>query len=111
MPADPTLLLEAGTYMEMVRAIGFPALIFLIWVIYHRSENEKWEKNFNAQREMQRDTIQGMMLQNREEREKQFLLWKELSEILHLQTSQLSRLDSKISANEFCPIVRRNKQE
>lgn len=106
-PIDPG---EVGSYLELVKAIGFPALIFVIWYLYHRGENLKWDQNFQSQRDMQRDMIQGMLKQNSEEREKQFLLWKDLSEILHMQTSQLSRLETKISSNEFCPITRRQKE-
>jgi len=108
-PIDPGLAKEVTSYIELIKAIGFPALIFLIWYLYHRSENLKWEKSFQAQREMQREMIQGILRQNSEERESQLQRWKEFSETLYLQTSQLARLETKMSSNEFCPVVRRQK--
>jgi hypothetical protein len=110
MAIDPGLAKEVASYVELIKVIGFPALIFLIWYLYHRSENLKWEKNFEAQREMQREMIQGILKQSSEERENQLLRWKEFLETLSLQTSQLARLETKIDSNEFCPITRRQKR-
>lgn len=102
MATASTFAMEVGPYIELVKAIGFPGVIFLIWYLYHRSENQKWEKNFKAQQEM----IGNMLKENSKRAEDQFHLWKEMSESLMMQVTQISRMDTKISTNQYCPILR-----
>lgn len=69
----------------LIESIGFPAVIFMIWFIYHRSQVKTFEtiikNNFEILREMvETNQYHGIIL---------------------------SRLESKIDSNHWCPMVKK----
>lgn len=102
----PSLVTETASYIELLNAIGFPALIFIIWYIYHRAENLKWNEHFKAQSQVVREMIE----QSREQNKQQFTLWQEQANALHAHGAQLARLETKIDHNEFCPIIKEKRK-
>lgn len=68
-----------------VENIGFPALIFAIWYIYHQAQVKAFEK----------------IIQNN------FEILKDLLETNQYHAAILSRIESKIDNNLWCPILKR----
>ena len=68
-----------------VENVGFPALIFAIWYIYHQSQVKAFEK----------------IIQNN------FEILKDLLETNQYHAALLSRIESKIDNNLWCPILKR----
>ena len=100
--------------IELIKTIGFPALIFIIWVLYHRSETAKWENIFQQNRldtEEKFHLLKQIFDQNERAREREFQLLKETTEMMHLHTGVLSRVEQKIDTNQFCPVTRRKSHE
>ncbi|MCD8024185.1 MAG: hypothetical protein LUE64_01475 [Candidatus Gastranaerophilales bacterium] len=64
---------------------GFPALIFLIWYIYHQSQVKTLETIINDN----------------------FEILKELLETNQYHAAILSRIESKIDNNLWCPILKK----
>ena len=68
-----------------IEDVGFPALIFLIWYIYHQAQVKSFEK----------------IIQNN------FEILKDLLETNQYHAALLSRIESKIDNNLWCPILKR----
>ena len=75
---------ETALLIELVKNIGFPAVVFAIWYIYHKSQVKTFEE---------------MMKRN-------FEVLKDLLETNQYHTAILSRIESKIDMNVWCPILR-----
>jgi len=100
---------EIQTGMELVKVIGFPALIFFIWFLYHRSESQKWEKlieTYSANQEQQLKFMQNILTQSNTESERIYQLLRDSIEVGNHHSSILSRMEQKIDRNQSCPIVR-----
>lgn len=69
----------------LLENIGFPALIFFIWYIYHQSQVRAFEK----------------IIQNN------FEILKDLLETNQYHAALLSRIESKMDNNLWCPILKR----
>jgi len=69
----------------LVENIGFPAVIFAIWYIYHQAQVKSFEK----------------IIQNN------FEILKELLETNQYHAALLSRIESKIDNNLWCPILKK----
>ncbi|MBQ4114014.1 MAG: hypothetical protein IKB70_13295 [Bacilli bacterium] len=68
-----------------VESVGFPALIFAIWYLYHQSHIKTFTKII----------------------ENNFAILKELLETNQYHTAILSRMESKIDNNLYCPILKK----
>lgn len=68
-----------------VENVGFPALIFAIWYIYHNAQVKAFEK----------------IMQNN------FEILKDMLETNQYHAAILSRIESKIDSNVWCPILRK----
>lgn len=68
-----------------VENIGFPALIFAIWYIYHQAQVKAFEK----------------IIQNN------FEILKDLLETNQYHAALLSRIESKIDNNLWCPLLKK----
>lgn len=102
----PSLVTETQSYVELLNTIGFPALIFIIWYVYHRSENIKWDEHFKTQNSI----VKEMMEQSKEQTRQQFELWQNQADALHAHTAILARLETKIDHSEFCPIIKEKRK-
>lgn len=102
----PSLISETQSYIDLLNTVGFPALIFIIWYVYHRSENTKWDEHFKNQNSIVKD----MLDQSKEQTRQQFELWQNQADALNAHTAILARLETKIDHNEFCPIIKEKRK-
>jgi hypothetical protein len=80
---------EFTFFVELAKYIGFPALLFIIFYIYHRSQTEILLKT----------------IKNMEEREKKLNEYlANQTEILQWISSCLSRMEYKIDIGIECPL-------
>lgn len=86
---------EFTLYIEVIKNVGFPGVIFCIWYIYHKSQVKTFEKLIEEQ-------------SKREERN--FKLLKEMIEINECHSSLLSRIAEKLESNQWCPIIKKHSR-
>lgn len=77
--------MDINQFLPLVQNIGFPAVIFLVWYIYHKAQSKLFE---------------NMMNQN-------FSILKDLLETNQYHAALLSRVESKIDNNLWCPILKK----
>jgi len=77
--------MELNQFLPLIENIGFPAVVFAIWYIYHNSQAKLFE---------------NMMNQN-------FTILKDLLETNQYHAALLSRVESKIDNNLWCPILKK----
>jgi len=77
--------MEVNQFLPLIQNIGFPAVIFLVWYIYHKAQSKLFE---------------DMMNQN-------FSILKDLLETNQYHAALLSRVESKIDNNLWCPILKK----
>ena len=77
--------MESVNLMVIIESIGFPALIFVIWYVYHKAQVKTFE----------------VLLNNN------FTILKDLLETNQYHAALLSRIESKIDNNMWCPILRK----
>lgn len=83
-----------GWVVEMVKYVGFPALIFAIWYLAQKSSFRQFEKVLDeakAERNRFYDSLDR-------ERENDNNAIKEISKVLTVQTAQLAQMNSNIEA-------------
>jgi len=81
-------LQEISFFIELVKYVGFPALIFIIWFVYHKSQTK---------------TFENIIDQN-------FKLLGGLLESVQYQSAMLTKIAEQIQANQFCPLMRKDYQ-
>jgi hypothetical protein len=81
--------MELDILIELTKNIGFPAVIFAIWYIYHKSQVKAFEQ----------------MMDNN------FRILKDLLETTQYNVALLSRIESKIDTNLWCPILKKDLKE
>ncbi len=69
---------------ELAKNVGFPILLFIIWIAYHRATMKIFEKIT----------------------ETQYSILKDLIETNNCTIGALARIESKIDSNTWCPYVR-----
>lgn len=77
---------ESTLFVELSKNLGTPVLIFAIWYLYHKSQVKAFE---------------NIMKQN-------FGILKDLLETNQYHTALLSRIESKIDMNVWCPVIKMN---
>lgn len=77
--------MDVATFLPIIESVGFPALIFVIWYVYHKAQ----VKTFEA------------LLSNN------FTILKDLLETNQYHAALLSRIENKIDNNLWCPILRK----
>ena len=80
-------MFEASFVIDLIKALGFPALIFFMWLMDHRSKESHLNRLIN-------------MLQDQVDQQ------KELVESVQYQGAVLGRVEEKIITNQFCPMIR-----
>lgn len=75
--------------IDLTKNIGFPAVIFAIWYIYHKAQVK---------------TFENMMDNN-------FRILKDLLETTQYNVAILSRIESKIDLNVWCPLLKKEMKE
>jgi hypothetical protein len=103
---------ETIAALELVKVLGFPALIFIMWFLYHRSESQKWEeliKNNNSNHQAQFQFMQNMLSQGNVESERIYQLLRDSIEVASHHSSILARMEGKIDTNQYCPLVKEKR--
>lgn len=77
--------MELTQFIPVVESIGFPALIFVIWYVYHKSQVK---------------TFENLMNNN-------FVILKDLLETNQYHAAILSRIESKMDNNLWCPLLKK----
>ena len=77
--------MDIDIMLDLTKSIGFPAVIFAIWYIYHKAQVK---------------TFENMMNQN-------FSILKDLLETTQYNVALLSRIESKIDLNVWCPLLKK----
>ena len=77
--------MDINEFLLLVQNIWFPAVLFLVWYIYHKAQSKLFE---------------DMMNQN-------FSILKDLLETNQYHAAILSRVESKIDNNLWCPILKK----
>ena len=77
---------ESAFFIELIKNIGFPAVIFAIWYIYHKSQAKTFEEIIKCN----------------------FEVLKDLLETNQYHAALLSRIESKIDTNLWCPILKKS---
>ena len=83
---------EAAFFIEVIKYVGFPALIFVIWHLYHKSTNENYKQIINSTVATFTQIIEGQA--KREERN--FNLLKDMLETNQYHGSLLAKIVEKI---------------
>lgn len=78
---------EIDFLTEILKSVGFPAVIFIIWYLYHKSHVEFLKQILSAQAE-------------REEK---------LTEALQALVAITSRMEFKIDRGYVCPVIKEQK--
>jgi len=103
---------EAHVAIELVKAFGFPALLFIVWYVYHRAENEKWKiyleqvKDDHAKRF---EEFNRIIEQQEATRNQIFKLLQDAIEATNYHSNIIARIEQKVDTNQFCPLVRKEK--
>jgi len=103
---------DPNLFIDIVKYAGFPGILFIIFYIYHKAESEKWTQiisNQNQDSERIYDLLKSTMDRQSQEEEKRFLLLQELTESVQFLGVSLSRVETKIDTNQFCPITKNQK--
>lgn len=94
---------ESALFLKLIESIGFPALIFAVWYLYHRSQVKAWE----AREASQVETVKAQMQTMNDHEARMFTLLNGQLEALQCLVGQVARVESKIDTNQHCPIVRK----
>lgn len=86
---------EFTIFLEVIKSVGFPGLIFFIWYLYHQSQVRTFEKLIEEQ-------------SKREERN--FTLLQEMLENNIYHSSLLAKISEKMDSNQWCPLVKRSSK-
>lgn len=77
--------MEINVLIKLFESIGFPAVIFVIWYIYHKAQVK---------------TFENIISNN-------FQILKDMVETNQYSATVLSRIESKIDGNLWCPVLKR----
>ena len=94
---------ESALFLKLIESIGFPALIFAVWYLYHRAEVKAWEKREASQAETYRTQMQAMS----DHEGRMFALLNGQLEALQCLVGQVARVESKMDSNQWCPMVKK----
>lgn len=84
--------MELGTIIELGKVFGFPALIFVIWLFYHKAASKSWQSIIEQTAKIHSDQMQQIS-----RRDEQFYeLFKNAIDTIQAHTMILTRVESKI---------------
>jgi hypothetical protein len=88
-------MLEVNFLLELLKSVGFPAIIFIVWYIYHKAQVE---------------FFMNILKEQAEREERNFKLLNDMVETIQYHTAILSRVEQKIDSNDFCPIIKEQRK-
>lgn len=94
-------------FIDVMKNAGIPGLIFLIFYIYHKSQTKIYEDMARNQNKIYEDIIK----QNTAREDRNFETLGDMIETMQLNIAMLSRIESKIENNTFCPVIRAQKEK
>jgi hypothetical protein len=104
-------VIELTWLAELIKLIGFPAVIFAIWYVSHLAN----QKTVETLQQANEETIQSLQHQydkiialQKDYSDRNFDLLKDISRTNELQCGLLGELKTMISLNQFCPVVRQS---
>lgn len=90
---------EASFLLEVVKVIGFPAVIFAIWYIDHKSQERKHEDT---------KALFLSLINNMEKNAQQsFDLLKEMLETNTYHGGMLIKIEEHLRTSQYCPLMRK----
>lgn len=93
---------ESAFIAEILKTVGISALVFAIWLIYHKSTVKTFEQLITEQAKREAQNLNFMQSMW----ESNFKLLQGMLERMDFQGSQLISISSKIDSNQWCPYVR-----
>lgn len=82
---------ETAFFIDLVKYVGFPALIFIIWYLTHKSSMGIFSQILEAFKEDTERTYESL---------------KDMLQTNQCTLTALVRIEQKIDHNTFCPLVR-----
>jgi hypothetical protein len=89
---------EAAFFVDLIKAIGFPAVIFVIWHLYHKSQVRAWKEVNDIHTEETREMFNKL-----------FTLTDNCLETIQYNATVMARLIEKIEGNQFCPLIKEGR--
>jgi hypothetical protein len=86
------------TIVELVKAVGFSALIFVIWIITL--------KFFEKILGQQKSYFEKIVAEQSKRNEENFQVLNKFSDAIEYLGGRVSETNSKVDNNHFCPIIR-----
>ena len=103
---------ETQFALLLIKELGFPALLFIIWFLYHRSESAKWMQfmeQTDSKYQQQIQLLQKLIDTREKANDQQFELLKSTIETIDFHSNILGRIENKIDTNQHCPLIRKEK--
>lgn len=82
---------EAPFFIELIKYIGFPALIFIMWYFTHQSTTK---------------TFDNIIKEQAKREERNFSLLKDMLETNQYHASLLAKIAQQIETNQWCPVIK-----
>jgi hypothetical protein len=83
---------ETNLIMDLVKEVGFSAIVFAIWMVYHRNQAKQWVEVFR-----QSDENWKKMLEQMDKKSDQtFQLLRENMQTIQAHTMILARIENKV---------------
>ncbi len=87
---------ETTSLIELSKNVGTPILVFIIWVLYHKSSMKILERMIGNQSEESKRNYEAL---------------KEITETNQCVLVALARMEQKIDTNTFCPLVKERRRK
>lgn len=107
-------MIELSWLIELTKLIGFPAVIFGIWLISHLAH----QKTIEALQKQSEETVNNLQSQydriinlQKDQTDRSFELLKEIAKTNEMQVGLISELKTMIQLNQFCPIVKERSRQ
>jgi hypothetical protein len=97
-------------FIELVRLIGFSAVIFVIWVMtlqFFKHILSQQEKMMTTLIEKQDEQYTRIFEEQSKRNNENFQVLNKFAESIDYMAGRVSEVNSKIENNHFCPIVRK----
>lgn len=102
-------MIELSWLIELTKLIGFPAVIFGIWLISHLAH----QKTIEALQKQSEETVNNLQSQydriitlQKEHTDRSFELLKEIARTNEVQCGVMAEMKTMIQLNQFCPMVK-----
>lgn len=101
-----------GVMVELIRILGLPGMIFLIWYFDRRQIQgvlDKYDKDMGEMREMYKSNVR-LVEETQSIGRNSTELARALKDIIVLNAQKFQELNGNITTNQYCPQVRLRKK-